>query len=153
MIFPFHKVSSPLDNIFSDRVLRSFHSHSSQSLARSSTRVTRLLGHLKDYHCYLTSHSFASYPLSNSLNYDRLTPAYKSFVFNTFVIPEPTSYNEAVKSLDWCAAMDAKIKALEANSTWTVTSLPPNKHAVGCRWVYKVKRKADGILSDIKLAL
>ena len=123
------------------------------SFPRSSTHATRPSSHFKDYHCYLTSHNYVSYPLSTSLRYNRLSPDYKSFVLNTSVLSEPASYNEAVKSLDWCAAMDTKIQALEANSTWIVTSLPPNKHVVGCRWVYKVKRKANGSLERYKTRL
>ena len=30
--------------------------------------------------------------------------------------------------------MDAKIKALEANNTWTITSLPLGKKPIGCKW-------------------
>ena len=153
MIFPFNKASSTPDDIFYDRVLGRSHNHpfpsSNQSSTPCSTCVTRPPSHLVDYHCYLTSHNTSSCPLSNYLNYDRLTPVYKSFVLNTFVIPEPTSYNKAVKSSDWCASMDAEIQALEANSTQTVTSLP----VVGCRWVYKVKRRADGNLECYKARL
>ena len=39
--------------------------------------------------------------------------------------------------------MNAEIEALEANHTWILTNLPPNKSAIGCKWVYKVKHKAD----------
>jgi hypothetical protein len=30
------------------------------------------------------------------------------------------------------------------NNTWILTSLPPGKKAIGCKWVYKVKLKSDG---------
>ena len=41
--------------------------------------------------------------------------------------------------------MTAEINALESNNTWTLTPLPPHKRAIGCKWVYKVKYKADGL--------
>ena len=49
--------------------------------------------------------------------------------------------------------MDAKILALEANNTWTVTSLPPSKKPIGCKWVYRVKYKSDGSIERYKARL
>lgn len=44
-------------------------------------------------------------------------------------------------------------KPLEANDTWTVCSLPPGKHAIGCKWVDKLKFNADGTLERYKACL
>jgi len=49
--------------------------------------------------------------------------------------------------------MDAKIAALEANNNGTITSLPPNKHPIGCKWVYKIKYKADRSIERYKARL
>ena len=49
--------------------------------------------------------------------------------------------------------MDAKIKALEANNTWTITSLPPGKKPIGCKWVSRVKYKLDGSVERYKVRL
>ena len=156
-IFPFtqslsHSSSSDFD-IFSDRVLP----HSSSRVHSHSTtisqRVTRPPIHLSDYHCYLTQHDHSLYPLSYSISYNHLSPAHKSFVFSLSLETEPTSYHEASQSPYWRAAMDTELQALEANSTWIVMSLPSRKHAVGCRWVYKIKRKADGSLEFYKARL
>jgi hypothetical protein len=31
--------------------------------------------------------------------------------------------------------------------------LPPSKHAIGCRWVYKIKTKSDGSVERYKAKL
>jgi hypothetical protein len=49
--------------------------------------------------------------------------------------------------------MVAEISALEANNIWVVTDLPPNKNPIGCKWVYKVKLKANGEVERYKARL
>lgn len=42
---------------------------------------------------------------------------------------------------------------MEDNHTWTVQSLPKDKHSIGCKWVYKIKHKADGSVERFKARL
>lgn len=49
--------------------------------------------------------------------------------------------------------MTEELNAMEANNTWTITILPANHHTIGCRWIYKVKYKADGSLDRYKARL
>ena len=42
---------------------------------------------------------------------------------------------------------------MESNKTWTVEKLPPEKRAIGCKWVFKVKRHADGSVERYKARL
>lgn len=46
--------------------------------------------------------------------------------------------------------MNEELIALESTDTWEVVSLHDGKHAIGCRWVYKVKLNADGTLERCK---
>ena len=49
--------------------------------------------------------------------------------------------------------MSNEIKALEVNHTWSLQPLPLGKKAIGCKWVYKVKYKADGTVEKFKARL
>ncbi|GJT76414.1 reverse transcriptase domain-containing protein [Tanacetum coccineum] len=46
--------------------------------------------------------------------------------------------------------MNKELDALESNNTWELTLLPPNKQAIGSKWVYKIKYKSDGSVERYK---
>jgi hypothetical protein len=66
---------------------------------------------------------------------------------------EPQSYEEASKHEHWLAAMKIELEALVKNNTWKVVELPLNIKPIGCKWVYKVKHKADGTVERYKARL
>ena len=49
--------------------------------------------------------------------------------------------------------MIAELQALELNNTWFLVPLPLNKRSVGCKWVFKIKYKPDGIVERYKARL
>ncbi|GKB88015.1 reverse transcriptase, RNA-dependent DNA polymerase, LTR copia-type gag-polypeptide [Tanacetum coccineum] len=66
---------------------------------------------------------------------------------------EPKTYSEGAKDLKWIDAMNKEHKALEENKTWTLTLLPPDKKAIGCKWVYRIKFHSDGTVERYKARL
>ena len=59
----------------------------------------------------------------------------------------PLTFSEAVtspNSKEWSSAMDEEMESLNDNNTFTLTTLPEGKKAVGGRWVYALKTNADG---------
>ncbi|GAA0181710.1 transmembrane signal receptor [Lithospermum erythrorhizon] len=65
---------------------------------------------------------------------------------------EPKSFKEAMCDSQW-GAMQTEIQGLENNDTWTLASLPPEKNALGSRWIYKVKHRSDGTVDRFKARL
>ena len=69
---------------------------------------------------------------------------------------EPTSFEEATNSPEktkWREAMGKEMKSLIDNKVWELTTLPPTKKAIGCKWVYKVKTNRDGSIERYKARL
>ncbi|MCH86991.1 hypothetical protein A2U01_0007855 [Trifolium medium] len=93
------------------------------------------------------------YPIAHYVNCDRFTLAHRAFLAAIEQEKEPISYSEAVKDHRWREAMQSEIRALENNETWRIVPLPPNKKALGSKWVYKIKRKSDGTIERFKARL
>jgi len=66
---------------------------------------------------------------------------------------EPQSYDEAASHPGWQEAMEKELQALHDTHTWTIVSLPPGKKPIACKWVYKVKCKADRSVERLKARL
>jgi hypothetical protein len=65
----------------------------------------------------------------------------------------PISYAEALRSPHWKRAMQDEYEALIRNGTWQLTPPPPSGNVVDCKWIFKVKRHADGSLERYKARL
>jgi hypothetical protein len=49
--------------------------------------------------------------------------------------------------------MNLEFDALFRNSTWTLVPPTPDMNIVGCKWVFRLKRKADGSIDSHKARL
>ena len=54
---------------------------------------------------------------------------------------------------DWKAVMDRELETLERAGTWSDVLRPAGKNVVGSKWVFKLKRKADGSIDKYKAHL
>ena len=49
--------------------------------------------------------------------------------------------------------MKQEFDALSANNTWELVKMPKEKNVIGCKWVYKIKHKANGSIEGLKSRL
>ena len=66
---------------------------------------------------------------------------------------DPTTFEEAVQSSKWRAAMDLEIEAIERNETWELTDLPEGVKKIGVKWVFKTKLNENGKVDKCKARL
>ncbi|VVT44812.1 uncharacterized protein SAPINGB_P000542 [Magnusiomyces paraingens] len=53
----------------------------------------------------------------------------------------------------WLEACVIEMSSLKRNGTWELVDLPPGRKAINSKWVFKVKRKADGSIERYKARL
>ena len=49
--------------------------------------------------------------------------------------------------------MQEEYTALLKNHTWDLTDLPPNRQAIGCKWVFRIKQNPDDTINKYKVRL
>eukprot|EP00253_Pinus_taeda_P013645 PITA_13645 len=63
---------------------------------------------------------------------------------------EPSSFEEAVQQPIWVDAMVEEYDSIVHNSVWDVIPRPKDKSIVSSRWLYKVKKVADGSVEKLE---
>jgi hypothetical protein len=66
---------------------------------------------------------------------------------------EPTSVTQALTDPQWLAAMSSELTILMRHDTWHLVSLLKGCNIIGCKWVFRVKRLADGSIDRFKARL
>ena len=85
-----------------------------------------------------------------------MTVTKTSQAVNASIPGDPLTYKAAMSSAErasWCRAMDSEMASIDKAGTWTLVSSPPGRTAIGCKWVYKTKRGADGRVVKYKARL
>jgi histone deacetylase 1/2 len=49
--------------------------------------------------------------------------------------------------------MDSELQALLKNKTWHLVPPPKGENIIDCKWVYKIKKKAEGTIDRYKVRL
>ncbi|XP_075095257.1 uncharacterized protein LOC142173543 [Nicotiana tabacum] len=109
---------------------------------RRSSRTHNHPSHIQQYICTLSQSLYGS--SASSFSFHSLD--------NT-AVTEPYSYQQAASIPAWKEAMQKEFEALEANNTWSIIELPQGKKPIGCKWIYKIKYKADGLVKRYKAML
>nr|XP_043615796.1 uncharacterized protein LOC122587696 [Erigeron canadensis] len=65
---------------------------------------------------------------------------------------EPKTYLQASKDPLWRKAMDDEYNALLRNQTWELVA-PSAREPIGCKWVFRIKRRSDGSIDKYKARL
>ena len=120
-----------------------FPTNSHPMVTRSKAGISKKKD-FSEYQCYSAA--------VNTKNYDHLA------FFSGFTCvgeindaSEPSNYRAAAGISHWENAMREEIDALMAQGTWTLVPAPRDRHVVGCKWVYKIKKNPDGSVARYKL--
>lgn len=65
-------------------------------------------------------------------------------------IDEPRNYSEAAKDRNWRQAIMREMESVEQNNTWKLTDLPTGHKMIGLKWIFKLKRDANGKIVKYK---
>ncbi|KAL9251846.1 Retrovirus-related Pol polyprotein from transposon RE1-like protein [Drosera capensis] len=66
---------------------------------------------------------------------------------------EPSCHVEALKNKNWRQAMKDEYDALMRNETWNLVQPKQGMNLIDCKWVFKLKRRADGTIDRHKARL
>jgi hypothetical protein len=98
--------------------------------------------------------NLSQYDISNYVSYVSLGSQYKSFIAALdSTVPITRDWQETKQYPVLRAVMIEEMAALDKNNTWVLTTLPPIKKVVGCKWVYSVKNNSEGNVERYKARL
>ena len=69
---------------------------------------------------------------------------------------DPISYMDAMQRPDsdrWLGAMKSEMESMEIHGVWTLVDPPEGIKPIGCKWIFKRKRGADGQVETYKARL
>lgn len=84
---------------------------------------------------------------------NKFSSAYLSFLASVHSHVELQTCKEASSVPQWQQAMTEESVALHKTHTWDFVRLRLGKSTIGCKWVFKIKTKADGSIDRYKVRL
>lgn len=66
---------------------------------------------------------------------------------------EPSIVRQALSNPQWRNAMADEFTALQRHSTWDLVPAPSRGNIIGCKWVFRIKRKPDRTIDKYKARL
>jgi histone deacetylase 1/2 len=66
---------------------------------------------------------------------------------------EPQNLKDALSDKNWKQAMQEEYDALIAKKTWHLVPPSSKKNVIDCKWVYRIKKHADGSIDRYKARL
>jgi hypothetical protein len=66
---------------------------------------------------------------------------------------EPTTFKQAEQEESWRVAMADEINSIVENDTWKLVELPVGHQPIGLKWVYNLKKNAQGLIVKYKARL
>jgi hypothetical protein len=66
---------------------------------------------------------------------------------------EPSTLGEALDDVRWHEAMNDEYQALMDNKTWHLVPPRSTRNIIDCKWVYRIKKNADGTIDKYKACL
>jgi hypothetical protein len=113
-------MSNPFDQIVASLSIPPLNSH--PILTRSKNQISKPK---------VFNDGTIRYPISHAL------------IVETNSFTKPTCYTKVIKDPNWCQAMNLEFDALLKNQTWKLVPYTEAENVVGCKWVFRLKRKAN----------
>lgn len=71
-------------------------------------------------------------------------------------LAEPATFQDAINGpnqVHWRKAIQAELESMQLRGVFRAAKLPSSQRAIGTKWVFKIKRKADGSIEKFKARL
>ncbi|KAL0411279.1 UNVERIFIED_CONTAM: putative mitochondrial protein [Sesamum latifolium] len=114
---------------------------------RRSSRISTKPTWMQDFYCNYIALTDSPPPIS------AFSSLHTCFLASLSNLQEPRTHQQACQSKEWQHAMQTELDAMHKNNTWDLTPLPKGQKAIGCRWIFKLKLKADGTVDKYKARL
>ncbi|KAK2979349.1 hypothetical protein RJ640_000686 [Escallonia rubra] len=76
-----------------------------------------------------------------------------NYLATTTDLTTPSTYKQVQKYPQWRKAMQDEFDALIKNQTWTLVPSHTSQNIIACKWLFRIKRKANGTIDRCKARL